>query len=641
MDLIKLDLKGFRRFAVGSIDLLGRLVAIVGPNEAGKSSLLEALTRLNSDDPLLDSDLTRTARPADDDVVLTATFALDAIDKSVVGHIPEAVDAKRLVVTKLRSGKRRGRIEPRVTRKREPRAAAQRLLDKVSSSRWANDQSLEAREQWPQARAALTSETATISAEDLGQLRGIVESLSNEPAGTNPARLRALLDDVINSETKPHPHSLAVDLLMPRLPEFLLFRDAERTLGSAYDLAAVADSPPAALVNFANLAHIQLTDARDAAAQSDFGELETIQRAANRVLANVFSSGWRQSVMRVQVRFDRGELRPIVQNRSGRFTELGERSDGLRTFVALVAYLAKSERRELPILLIDEAETHLHYDAQADLIRVLASQDAASKVIYTTHSAGCLPLDLGTGIRVVRMQEGDRSEIDDHFWVAGKGFTPLVMAMGAAALAFTPTRRALIGEGITEAMLLPTLMREAVDPLEVDYQVVPGLANADRDVINALDLEASRVLFLVDGDKSGRERKKFLRRIGVPEDRVVTLGTTVARDVVLEDLIRPELYRDAVNAELSTWAPTKPMPASTVRKRGRVAGVADWCAKNRIASPDKRRVVAQVLRLAGDQPITTATSRAILQDLHRRVRDLLDKPSFPVPPPALDSSQQT
>ncbi len=629
MDLLKLELKGFRRFESASIDLLGRLVAIVGPNEAGKSSLLDALTRLNTDEPLLESDLTRAARPGDDAVVLTVTFALDSTDKAVVGHIGEASGAKRFVVTKLRSGRRRGRIEPRVVRKREPRVAASRLLAKIADSRWAAERPELIAERWPDAKRSLDADVATLNDEQLGHVNAVVEMLSEEPSNTNPGRLRTVLETVIESERQPHPHSLAVDLLMPRLPEFLLFGEGERTLGSAYDLMSVADAPPAALSNFANLARIRLAEARDIAARSDFGELETVQRAANRVLANVFSSGWRQSVMRVQVRFDRGELRPIVQNRSGRFTELGERSDGLRTFVALVAYLAKSERRTLPILLIDEAETHLHYDAQADLIRVLASQDASSKVIYTTHSAGCLPLDLGTGIRVVRMLDGDRSEVDDHFWTSGGGFTPLVMAMGAAALAFTPTRRALIGEGITEAMLLPSMLREAVDPLEVDYQVAPGLSNADRETINALDLEATRVAFLVDGDKSGRERKKFLRRIGVPETRVATLGSSIARDVVLEDLLRPELYREAVNAELSTWAPTKELPASAVRNRGRVVGVAEWCRRNGVAAPDKRRVAAQVLSLAHNLTLTTPSSRAILKHLHSEIRDMLDRPSFP------------
>ena len=67
---------------------------------------------------------------------------------------------------------------------------------------------------------------------------------------------------------------------------------------------------------------------------------------------------------------------------------LEERSDGLRWFAALVAFANALEAR--PIITVDEIETHLHYDAQADLIDVLAAQEFASKVIYTTHSFECL-----------------------------------------------------------------------------------------------------------------------------------------------------------------------------------------------------------------------------------------------------------
>ena len=54
---------------------------------------------------------------------------------------------------------------------------------------------------------------------------------------------------------------------------------------------------------------------------------------------------------------------------------LEDLSDGLRTFIALRGFLAQSVYEVPPILLVDEAETHLHYDARADFIRVCEQQD--------------------------------------------------------------------------------------------------------------------------------------------------------------------------------------------------------------------------------------------------------------------------
>jgi hypothetical protein len=177
-------------------------------------------------------------------------------------------------------------------------------------------------------------------------------------------------------------------------------------------------------------------------------------------------------------------------------------------------------------------------------------------------------------------------------------------------------------------MLLPSMLREAVDPGEVDYQVAPGLANASADVIRSLDMEAARVAFLVDGDKAGRDKRKFLTRVGVPDDRIITLGTPRARSLVLEDLIEPNLYLDAVNTELALWHTGHAVPAAAIVNRGRVSALTAWCRSKRIDPPDKKRVAAQILVLRGDRAITTPGSRKILRDTHAELKRVLDRPTF-------------
>lgn len=62
MDLIKAQLKGFRRCHDDTLDLNEDVVAIVGPNDAGKSSLLEALASVENHD-LVGADITRNTSP--------------------------------------------------------------------------------------------------------------------------------------------------------------------------------------------------------------------------------------------------------------------------------------------------------------------------------------------------------------------------------------------------------------------------------------------------------------------------------------------------------------------------------------------------------------------------------------------------
>jgi predicted ATP-dependent endonuclease of OLD family len=56
VQLVSVTLHGYKRFAQrSSMNVDGKLVAVVGPNEAGKSSFLDALVRTNHDNSLVTS----------------------------------------------------------------------------------------------------------------------------------------------------------------------------------------------------------------------------------------------------------------------------------------------------------------------------------------------------------------------------------------------------------------------------------------------------------------------------------------------------------------------------------------------------------------------------------------------------------
>ena len=67
------------------------------------------------------------------------------------------------------------------------------------------------------------------------------------------------------------------------------------------------------------------------------------------------------------------------------------------TAFGINAYTAvNAEGPTPPVLLVDEAELHLHYAAQADLIQVLTEQTAASQIIVRD------PEDWLPALRLVR-----------------------------------------------------------------------------------------------------------------------------------------------------------------------------------------------------------------------------------------------
>jgi predicted ATP-dependent endonuclease of OLD family len=378
---------------------------------------------------------------------------------------------------------------------------------------------------------------------------------------------------------------------------------------------------------------------RQAIGSNDQSRVEEVLEAANDTLKARFKATWKQSGTFVRLRVDGDQLHVFASNKPGDYIAISERSDGLRQFVALFAYVERyNDRPAEPILLVDEAERHLHYDAQADLVRAFTRQTSAAKVIYTTHSAGCLPQDLGNGVRIIApvgpedqpADTWDRSCIRNWFWTDGPGFAPLLIGMGASALAFSATQRAVMTEGIVDAMLMPTLFREATDNQDVGFQVAPALAEIAPEAIKDIDLIAARVAYLLDADEGGRAHKQKLLDAGVPENRIVLLPAADGEDLAVEDLIVEQIYREAVNAELESRG-LEIDEATALPSSGRSSFVKAWCTAHPdkdgdTAPPGKRAVAQRILEEREDQAILDPARTSLVAKLHKELEGILKLP---------------
>lgn len=188
-------------------------------------------------------------------------------------------------------------------------------------------------------------------------------------------------------------------------------------------------------------------------------------------------------------------------------------------------------------------------------------QRRTAKVVYSTHSVGCLPPDLGRGIRAILAErDSERSSIENSYWSVEPsgdrvGYTPVLFSMGASMLALTVPRYALIAEGPSDAVLLPTLLREAADLEALPYRVVPGLADIADPRASSVSQHGGAVACLSDGDTAGRERLQQIRDSGSIDDSCLFhLGMLREDEATLEDLVAAGVFRDAVKAEIDTWA---------------------------------------------------------------------------------------
>jgi hypothetical protein len=628
------------------------VIAIVGPNEAGKSSLLRALERLSDGEPFAargeHGELTRGADVPADQRVVTAEFLLDEPDLAAIRPVREAGNARWLRVWKSADGSIGSEVVPEPRRDRGPRRGAAATLRQASASSHLDGATYEVEDD-EEPRALLDDvdqlllvldiDQATLNETDVDEIARFATRARTWVQPRHPKYIRDLPDQLtrlVDHERQEHPHRVARNTLLPRRPEFLLFDEEDRTLNSTYELGDVADDPPSALANLASVAQLDLVALRDIARAGDLGVVEAMERAANETLERLFHESWRQASITLRLRVDTSGdsvvLRLLVETIPGSYDSIADRSDGLRWFIALLAYTETHGGEVPPVLLIDEAETHLHYDAQADLVRVFSRQRAAATIIYTTHSAGCLPEDLGAAIRVVSpVPESDRSEVRNWFWEDAPGFSPLFMGMGASALAFTSVRRAVVAEGAADLILLPSVLREATNRSELGFQVAPGLAEVSPAAISELGLVAARVAYVVDGDAGGRAIRKKLMREGVADQLILQIQDGSV-GLSLEDLIHPATYLTAVNEELRrSHGDAYQLVLTSLPRAGRPSAVDRLCRARGIDPPSRRAVANRVLERETTAPLIDPKRGAAIRGLHKKIESLLGKPWDSIP----------
>ena len=631
MRLVGLEVQGYRRLVKVKINLAGKIIAIVGPNEAGKTSLLHALARLGTGDPVPLQDITRSVEQADpQNVYLRAEYELEEGENHIFSGRDLEEEPKRIFF-----GRRIGgggpiiSFDPPLKRKRGDFDKAMKALRRACGSLAgttaiagpsliedddvdeAGQDARSLEERLREVLVLLGDERVTLDERLSRKSRQLADQLelNARKAAANQLRLAVQWRRQPDIEQEILPHILV------RVPRILLFGDADRGLLAEYDIRApVAASPPRALANIAHLANLNLTKLLAEIEAQRSSIAATMINRANKELAGKFSERWRQSTITVELQHEGTVLRVFIKENDDALTTLDERSAGLRMFVALAAFVESNEPDTPPVLLIDEAETHLHYDAQADLINMLTTQRKAAQVIYTTHSPGCLPRDLGTGIRVIApAAPGDAaSVVCNAFWADHHaGFSSILLAMGAGAAAFAAPRCALVAEGPSDMILLPSLIRAATGEDLLPYQVAPGLSEAPTAHYPDLDLVAARVAFVVDGDAGGSRLRDRLADTGVPRKRIAQLD-----GMTLEDTVDLKAYSDAVyetarqvNEKRATRMPTGSFHfprASAVKAWHETAGlqvpskiaVANWLVEHGTAKPSEegKRVLCELHR---------------------------------------------
>jgi predicted ATP-dependent endonuclease of OLD family len=599
----------------GVFDIEHAKTILVGPNEAGKTAILQALQRINAPkdvkgfDALRDypralyNDITTGKVKPEETPVATVTFELDDSDREL---LPEALRGVGYTFTrKLDNGATHSLLgAPTLPTVADIRKDVSRLAAHLDSRTTVSE-----------GQPACTVQTGKVAA----IMDGWRDSDGLTPERTVALRLWtgaavALVDesDAAQSDRLDRLESAlaigveryeALETLAKRIPIFVLFSNYFRVRPLIH-LSHLADRLQSNILDddqydYGNKCLLQLLGFT-ARGLSDLGkaaepavdqpaQLQAYRdqldkrkyqlNAASVRLTNEIRQVWQPSTSRpeadrLRVEADGQYLKVVVEDELGVEIELDQRSEGFQWLVSFfVVFFAEAAGDHAnAILLLDEPGMSLHALKQREFRETLSRLAEKNQTIYTTHS----PFLVGPGeLDLVRVVELNDRTVGTkvHTSITSSdpaALLPLQEALGYdLAQSLFAQQRNLILEGLTDYWYLEAVAAMVGDAglIKLNDKIALVPANSAGKVVyfaTILHAHNLKVAALLDADSAGDQAAKqdvlvhTLGQKGILRTKDYVAGIATAE---IEDLLRdtlPVVARDILGWNIADQVKRQP-----------------------------------------------------------------------------------
>lgn len=576
MLLDKVLIENFRNFTDRqSMEVEPTVTTLIGKNEAGKTTILKALHRLNPANNPDGFNLTqeyprrrlardRRRRDLEELAPVQAWFALEESDQAAFSSAFGVPMTQGTRIVAGRNYKNELWVEVEVPFAGVLAEACRASgVDTEDAERMSN---------------ATGSDTATQAAKDLSKtLRDEGQTARSQAVGKVPVALKRyapLLSNELDDDQ--------ADALVRMLPKFFYFSSYELLPGEC-DLNELSDRAQSGNLQDGDETMLSLLalagedpknlldedyDSRKAelqAASVDLSERVFEYWKQNDALTVDFDTDMpvvstdpstgqpvRHRVLKVQLRDDR---------HGGVTTNFATRSAGFQWFFSFMAAFSRYQNTpERVVVLLDEPGTSLHGEAQGDFLRFIFGELGAHKqVLYTTHSQHMIDPTRYESMRAVHDQatreHPERGVVISPVSLSADRTTVLPVE---AALGYTVAQHLFLGsgphlavEGSSDFVFLTRMSEYLVAqgrrglPARISIIPVGGIGNMPAFV--ALLGRRLEVFALIDGAETSKvtgKVRKAAQAAGVDPSRIVVIGELddLPASGDIEDLFAPKDY---------------------------------------------------------------------------------------------------
>ncbi len=396
MNLVSFRVKHFK-----SIDdsdecsLASDLTVLAGKNEAGKTNILQALSKFNYGE---EYNFTKTDYPLDTEgVEPEITLKFELTDKDLEEF------RNKLSLPEITNSTQIAKIPIVITKKANneymfsgPSGSFTDLIpvDEIDKTKQLKDELIKIEDELKtelESRSLniqFITEGTKLSIENSTELSSQIDQAIVSLPPEEQALVKAIVEKVKNKLTEIHSTPQEIlkqkELFLKNLPKLILFDSFDQEELLPYEVPLTNASENKAVLNYCSIVGIKIDDI---VSTTDTQLRRKLVNEKSAIVDGDFGEYWQQDKINLSMAsYGENLIFGIKEEGKNYDFKVEQRSKGLQWFLSFYLLLKAESQNAQNIILIDEPGLYVHAKAQGDILRVLTDLSTNNQFILSTHS---------------------------------------------------------------------------------------------------------------------------------------------------------------------------------------------------------------------------------------------------------------